>query len=162
MVKSAILALACALVAGCSIFERDEARVGIQAYLPDPFRIEWLKVTVEENGRRHQVEARDYERFGTQYNGPTFETRTSGTLRVSYVLTHPTGGEISSGLVELDLRADWGWGVTIHADTANPERMCFGCIGSRAFALAPAFRIPAADSVYVVWGGNSIKNPVIY
>ncbi|MEO8564029.1 MAG: hypothetical protein ABI601_18255 [bacterium] len=47
-------------------------------------------------------------------------------------------------------------------DSLDPTRYCFGCLGARAFPLAAEYRRSTNDSVWVVWGGNSFKNPVIY
>jgi hypothetical protein len=100
---------------------------------------------------------------GAQYRGPTLQTANHGTLTVSYAFV-PIGSVaiVSAGAIELPLRNDWGYGVDIHPDTADPRLLCFGCAGSKAFSLAPEFRSFQAESVYVVWGGNSISHPVIY
>jgi hypothetical protein len=47
-------------------------------------------------------------------------------------------------------------------DSTNPTRLCFGCIGARAFPLAAAYQRTERDSVWLIWGGNYIRNPVIY
>lgn len=91
------------------------------------------------------------------------ETASGGTLTITYALAvSGTLATASSGSIELPLRQDWIYGVDIRADTTDPRRLCFGCIGSKAFSLAPEFRSAEAESVYVVWGGNSISHPVIY
>jgi hypothetical protein len=40
--------------------------------------------------------------------------------------------------VELPLRADWSYGVTLHVDSLDPRRTCVGCLGGRALAAALA------------------------
>jgi hypothetical protein len=57
---------------------------------------------------------------------------------------------------------DWGYAFTIRVDSLDPTRYCFGCLGAHAFPLAAQYRRTVRDSVWVVWGGNSFKNPVVY
>jgi len=104
--------------------------------------------------------------FGGQIGIPpnsaaTLSTRKSGTLRVDFRFAddHVL---ISEGTVTMPLRSDWGYSVEIYVDTVDVGRGCLGCVGSRSFPLAPAYRRSAADSVRVLWAGNSISNPVIY
>lgn len=52
--------------------------------------------------------------------------------------------------------------MTVFSRTVDPIRQCFGCFGSVAFDLLPAYRTVDHDSIWVVWGGNSISNPVTY
>ena len=80
---------------------------------------------------------------------------------MSYVVS-AANGEASRGSVRLDLRRDWIWGVEIRIDSLDPTRECFGCAGSRSFPLAREYQRSVRDSVWMVWGGNSIRNPVIY
>jgi hypothetical protein len=47
-------------------------------------------------------------------------------------------------------------------DSLNPTRGCFGCMGVQAFPLAAPYQRTRSDSVWLVWGGNSIRNPAIY
>ena len=141
-----------------------DARVTINAWLPAPLAAGMLKVKVDDGRTVWNLTGADFQLVGgTQHKGPALQTTNHGTLTVSYALI-PLGSSVavSAGAIELPLKKDWSYGVDIHADTANPSRSCFGCSGSRAFPLAPNFRSSRADSVYMVWGGNSITNPVIY
>lgn len=91
-----------------------------------------------------------------------FETPGSGTLRVEAVLARPGEEPLASGAIELDIRDDWSWGVGIHLTSHNPTDMCFGCIGYRAFAVPEDLLPEQNDSLFLVWGGNSISEPVVY
>ncbi|QJR37594.1 hypothetical protein [Gemmatimonas groenlandica] len=71
-------------------------------------------------------------------------------------------GVIATGQLELPLMSDWVWGVEIHVDSVNPSRLCFGCVGSRSFPLRPGVGRTVRDSLWLTWGGNSIRNPVVY
>ncbi len=94
---------------------------------------------------------------------PYYKTMRSGTLTIDFTIASPQGGEpISEGSVSLPLRSDWAWSISFHPSSVNPYEFCFGCSGYESFSLAETYRDTVADSLYVIWGGNSIKNPVIY
>jgi hypothetical protein len=148
------------LLAGCG----EEARIGAAARLEPPLSHEMLTVTVRDVGRIIRWTGDDFTvgPDNATPSTPEVETRTSGPdLEVTYVI-NDGGAVLSSGTVLLPRRSDWSWGVTIEAATTSPEEGCFGCFGSRAFGLPPAFRPPGRDSIWVVWSGNSISNPAIY
>lgn len=92
---------------------------------------------------------------------PERRTSSSGMLEVSFRLTNQ-GTTISAGSVQLPLSRDWRWTVELRAVTTDPAYGCFGCVGTRAFPLREAYRVPGRDSIWVVWGGNSISRPVAY
>ena len=93
---------------------------------------------------------------------PEFDTPSSGTLTVEAVLREPGGPLLADGSIELELREDWVWGVDIHLAGADPAAMCFGCLGSAAFPVPDTLTGDPADSLHIVWGGNSISDPVVY
>jgi hypothetical protein len=150
------------LLGGCS--NSDESRVTINAWLPVPLEPGMLRVKADDGNAVWNLTGVDFHLVsGAQYRGPTLQTANHGTLTVSYAfLPLGSGATVSAGAVELPLRRDWGYGIDIRPDTADPRLLCFGCAGSKAFPLAPEFRSFRAESVYVVWGGNSIRHPVIY
>ena len=142
----------------------EEARISVTATLTSPLKVEMLTVTVRDGDRLIQWTGSDFRPRSDNPvpSTPEIETKTSGPdLEVTYRL-ESTGAVLSTGTVSLPRRSDWRWGVTISAATTNPEEGCFGCFGSHAFPLAEAFRAPERDSIWVVWGGNSIDNPAIY
>lgn len=93
--------------------------------------------------------------------GPV-STRRSGTLEASFSILSADGAPATSGSVELDLREDWRWGVEFVVSSEDPVGSCFGCVGSEAFELDPALGYAPDQRLYVVWGGNSICDPVTY
>ncbi len=94
---------------------------------------------------------------------PELETQKEGTLRVSWRFKSPEGAVLSDGELSLGLRKDWRWEMEILRDDTNPLRGCFGCFGYKAFPiLDPAYMTSDSDSVFVIWGGNSISHPVTY
>lgn len=139
------------------------AQVVVSAHLPPPLSAERLAVHFDDGTRRWTVHGRDLEHAsGRVWRGTPQATAASGTLRVRYVLTAPDATVLSEGRIDLTLRQDWIHGIDIHAATADPRRYCMGCLGSARFPLATTGQSPAADAVYVVWGGNSISSPVAY
>ena len=87
-----------------------------------------------------------------------FSTRDHGTLSAQ-VWLGTINDTMAAGSVEIPLREDWRWNVSIFVADSNPMKYCFGCQGSRAFkAIAGA----PGDSLFLVWGGNSIFHPVVY
>jgi hypothetical protein len=141
-----------------------DARLSISVPLmPPPLALEMLTVTVREGHRTWQWHGDDFRstRENATPHTPEIPTGTRGEVEVRFRLQ--TGDQIlSEGTVALPLREDWRWGVDIRAATTDPRLECFGCVGSRAFSLAAAFRPVNRDSIWVVWGGNSISNPVVY
>jgi hypothetical protein len=97
----------------------------------------------------------------TMLSTPTIGTETSGTLTITYAL-EISNAIVSEGFVTQTLRDDWIWAANVEVDSVNPMRYCMGCWGTKSFPLAAAYRRVPADSVWVTWGGNYIKNPVIY
>jgi len=78
------------------------------------------------------------------------------------VLAEPGEAPLASTSIDLELREDWVWGVDIFLTDGNPGTMCFGCAGYEAVAVPDTLVPEATDSLYVVWGGNSISDPVVY
>jgi hypothetical protein len=103
-----------------------------------------------------------------QGGGPTpqrskdFDTPKSGTAQVSFSIMLADGRDVANGAISLPLRDDWVWSVELQTRTVDPRQGCFGCIGSKSFPLPQELRTQGADSVWLVWGGNSIEHPVVY
>jgi CubicO group peptidase (beta-lactamase class C family) len=59
-----------------------------------------------------------------------------------------------------------GAGRVPHVDVLlsdrNPTELCFGCIGHEAVAVPDDLNPEVADSLFLVWGGNWISDPVVY
>lgn len=139
------------------------AQVAISAHLPPPLSIDGLTVLLDDGTRRWVVRGSELEHAsGNVWRGAPQMTSSHGTLVVRFVLEAAGGIVASEGSVALPLEPDWIRGVDIHAATEDPRRYCFGCQGSVRFELAPAAATPAADAIYVIWGGNSISSPVVY
>ena len=93
--------------------------------------------------------------------GP-FSTAIYGTLRIEVALLGEDGEAMSSGMVRLPLQPNNEYSVTVDIGESNPIRACLGCQGSKVFAIDPDLGYAPTDSLFIVWAGNSISNPVIY
>jgi hypothetical protein len=153
MAGAALLAAAAACSTG------PQSRVAVTYFDARTLPRDLLTVTVTDAGRTRTLRGADVGAGGRE--GRVLDTRSSGTMRVAFRFA--SGGTVAAeGSAEVPLRADWAYGFDVHVDSLDPRRSCFGCIGSRAFPLAAAYRRSPRDSVWLVWGGNSIRNPVVY
>ena len=126
-------------------------------------------ITVEDGATIRRIAREDFETTGgSSLRADRFETAAAGSLRVSFTVLNPDEESIAEGDIALDLRKDWYWSFVLFADSAaaDPLRDCMGCFGYRAFpingdVLERAYP-SSPDSVYVVWGGNRIDDPVTY
>lgn len=89
-------------------------------------------------------------------------TARTGTLRVEARLDRAGEGPVVLGEVRLDLREDWLWTVTMWFTDGDPTETCFGCIGVESFPLPDGVGRSPADSLWLVWGGNSISAPAVF
>jgi hypothetical protein len=154
------VALIAAALGGCG----EESRISISADLPPPLSADLLTVTVQDGEHVMRWSGPDFQPRSNNATPttPEAEIATSGPdLELTFLLEYQ-GDLISSGSITLARRSDWRWGISIWAATENPELSCFGCEGSQAFGLPATFQVPERDSIWVVWGGNSISDPVIY
>jgi hypothetical protein len=142
----------------------ERSGISVSASLAPPLHPCLLTVTILESGRSREARGCDFAtdvNWGTPHS-PEWGTSTSGDLTVSFVLADTAGAWQVTGQATLPLRPDWRWGVQFANTTQNPAAQCFGCAGSLAFPLPPAARAAGRDSLWIVWGGNSIAHPVVY
>jgi hypothetical protein len=147
------------MIATVACSAADEARVSVQ-YVP---RAEIATLTpaivVSTAGMRRTLSIGELGAAGGQ--PIDVATPTTGRLDVEFALDD-RGAVVSAGTVHVDLRPDWAWGFRVSIDSVSPLRGCFGCAGAEPFPLGAAYRRGAADSVWISWGGNGIKHPVVY
>jgi hypothetical protein len=147
------------LFGGCS----EGSRITAVARLDPPLTIKMLTMTARDDKRAWTWHPSD---FHSSLESPTPTTReretlTKGEIEISFRLG--TGGvTLSEGSVSLPLRSDWHWSVQVVSATSDPGEACFACAGSKAFPLAEEYRGPDRDSVWLIWGGDSIRGPAAY
>lgn len=141
------------VVAGCN----ETSRISAVARLDPPLTVDMLTISARDDDHGWTWRGSDF-RSSLEWPTPTTgerETRTRGEIRISFRL-QAKGDTVSEGSVTLPLRSDWRWGVQVVSATSDPGDACYGCIGSQAFPLAREYRGPERDSVWLVWGGQSI------
>jgi hypothetical protein len=145
---------------GCS---KDQAFVRARFYEDSLITREMVTITISDGRSIWHFGPSSLRSYLGAWSTPEIETRNDGTLLVGYKLKESDGDAVSEGQVALGLRKDWRWGIDIFHRDRNPYNFCFGCFGCESFPiLIPAYMASDSDSVFVVWGGNSISNPVIY
>lgn len=157
VMRRTLAALAAFVLLACG--DRDEATVSVNYVDVPQLPRNLLSVTMSDGARTRVLTLDDVGAPG-QY-GREFATRRQGDLRIGFRFAS-SGLTLSEGEATVPLRSDWRYGFDIRVDSLDPTRLCFGCMGARAFPLAAAYRRTAGDSVWLIWGGNSIRNPVIY
>jgi hypothetical protein len=143
--------------------ESDEARVRFAVIGQGALQPSMLSIQFSENGRRRVVSGTDFVVDGSfaQPHTRWYSTATAGTLTVDFTVRDAEGASVAEGEIELQLQPDWQWEVHFLIDDRNPALGCLGCIGHRAFVIPPPVATTPRDSLYVIWGGNSIKNPEV-
>jgi hypothetical protein len=83
-------------------------------------------------------------------------------MKISFTLIHDGKETETQGVIALELRKDWGWGVSFIIDSEDMLGMRFGCMGGNTYELDEVLGYDESKKLHVTWGGNSISNPVVY
>ena len=147
-------------IISCSSDDSSELQLSIQgntAILQKAIRVE-----MTSGGWSKTLYGADFGNYDSQVHSQSFVTPISGNIRIRFTLSDTTGVDLNFGTIALDAKPDWRWSVDFVLSSSNPFNSCFGCIGYSAFSVDSIFQTSNRDSLFVIWGGNSIKNPVIY
>jgi hypothetical protein len=147
------------LSAACGDGNKSQIMLGVQGNT-DLLRPA-LSVTVRGNGFTQSWRGGDITTQLAPNYTAAIETPRSGKLTVQVDLA-PAGNATPLPQIELDARPDWIWQVEIWLYGHNPMDGCMGCMGVRAFPVPSTLQRTSRDSLYIVWGGNSISHPVVY
>ncbi len=96
-----------------------------------------------------------------EWGFPTSErlnTRSSGTLHIAVSFARD-GRTVSEGWVDLPLKDDWTYGISLMVTARNPVEGSMGVMGVRSFPIAGATGANP-EKLHIVWGGNSISKPL--
>ncbi|MBD3616716.1 MAG: hypothetical protein HUJ22_09085 [Gracilimonas sp.] len=102
-----------------------------------------------------------FSQDNSQLSAGPFETVQSGSLDVEIILLKDKLPR-SFGELSLPLKKDWRYRVIFQIVSGDPTEGCLGCLGYKSFAIDSTFKSNPDDSLYIVWGGNSISDPVDY
>ncbi|HEX5131442.1 MAG TPA: hypothetical protein VFX92_03025 [Candidatus Krumholzibacteria bacterium] len=138
---------------GCS----DDARMQIQVVPSSPNGYPEIRASWPQWPATHTVVL-----DSTHTSTGRFDTATSGTFRINFVLLSDGVETTTRGTVDIPLRGDWGWSIDFWLMEEDPADLCFGCSGSTAFDVDSLPGLDPGVKLWVVWGGNSISNPVTY
>ena len=154
-----LLALA---LSSCSLFGGGGAEVEATYLFPSAEVSDGLDfgVSVDIDGRTRTLGRADFRPVGDRQFNAAPLTVGDGPSRVTCSVAR--GGAESTVSVDIDVEDRFLYRVSCAVASHNPIRLCFGCRGSEAAPLDPALGLPADDSLFVVWGGDSIDHPVDY
>ena len=96
-----------------------------------------------------------------EWGFPTSErlnTRSSGTMNIEVSLWRG-GRAVSQGSIDLPLKQDWAYGISLRVTGGNPVEGAMGVIGVRSFPIEGA-ATSNPEKLHIVWGGNSISAPL--
>jgi hypothetical protein len=154
--RAVIVLAAIAGIAGCN---NDEAEVSLSVNSRAPVTPEVVQVSVSDGARTWTFTGEDFVRGDGR---PTIATRTRGTLSVMALVRAPGEFPAYSRSFGLPLQPDWRWDIVLIPAATDPTATCLGCQGAAAIPLPESLRAEGRDSLYIVWGGNSISDPVVY
>jgi hypothetical protein len=159
---AAVALLPGVLVVACSSPATEEARVRVVAigWEDGALELPWLEIRLDDGETARTVQGAELRSDATyaQPHSAWFSTPASGDLRVTVSIMPAGGPVVAEGTATLELRADWGWEVQVHVAPEDPATMCFGCAGSLRLGSTGG----AAETVWLVWEGNRISEPVVY
>lgn len=148
------------LLTGCSMFAEEPAALSFRLSLQDdPGEHATLQLQFIEGIHTRTVGPDDFEE-GRSTTRP-FSVSTDRVLIFADLIDTQSNAR-TRGVLRLPIDEGWRYEVQVVVGSENPEGRCFGCMGSVSFALDPALGYAATDSLFLVWGGTSIENPVLY
>lgn len=148
------------IIIGCSSDDSSELRLSIQGNTSILRRA--IRVEMTAGGWNKTLYGADFNSLDSQVHTKSFVTPTSGSILIRFTLSDSIRGQLDFGTITLDAKPDWRWSVDFVLSSGNPFYSCFGCIGYSAFSVDSIFQTSNQDSLFIIWGGNSIKNPVIF
>ena len=154
-----------ALIVGCSLLgAHKHAELSIHFFTRSAAKEQPDFLIAFTDGRTsRRIQRNDFNRVGAvQFDAGPFEISTSGTLRVFCRILEAGGEVLATQKATLSVRPDWRYSVSCSLGRMNPYHACFGCTGFEAQPLDSALGFAPGDSLFVVWGGTSISNPVMY
>lgn len=152
------------IISACGDADRaaDRALVSYTFFEEPGFSPGLLVVEFSDGGRARRLTGTDFHDGTTgRWRTREFETRTTGELVTSFWLARGSD-TLSSGELRIDLRPDWRWNISFFREDEDPTLTCFGCVGSAPYPLRGELQTAPADSLWLVWGGNFISDPVIF
>jgi hypothetical protein len=138
---------------------RDDSRVRLVAFGFSDAELPQLQIEIQNQNESLGVNGTELVATADYQQRHSDWIETAGeefTVRFTFVAAD--GAALSDGEVSVEVRLDWEWDVQFHLAAEDPAGRCFGCEGSHAYPLAG----DSGAQIFIVWGGNSISDPVVY
>ncbi len=149
-------------VTGSACGDADQASVNYTFFEDPGFSVDLVVLEFSDGSLTRRLTGDDFDdEMGSRRDTRDFETRTTGELVTSFWLLQGSD-TLSSGELSIDLRSDWAWNISFFRADESPSGTCFGCVGAEPYKLAAAAQSAPTDSLWLVWGGNSISDPVVF
>ncbi len=161
-IATALLFVSIFVFSGCG--SDNEALVSFQLVQPT-YALDNIVITAKDGLFTRVIDKNDYDLSGATYKTARLRTMQSGELQISFDIYDGISRQVEpevQGAFSVELKSDWFWSFDFVVSDMNPFDFCMGCSGYRAYALPETLKRNENDSLFVIWGGNSIKNPVIY
>ena len=154
-------------LAGCEIFEtEDESTIKFGTIKNQVLNKGTISIVAFDNSEKWNFSGKidsNYANGSYSWESQNYGTSTNGNVIILFEIKDDANSIISRGEFSIPLKEDWAWTVDISHSSLDPMVGCFGCFGSKSFSiLDSAYINNDNDSIFVVYGGNSISNPVIY
>lgn len=150
---------------GCSVFNTDDELSQVRFSLSNNSSFNGklpLQIDMEAPNQEKIITASDFNKpNASRVIGP-FPTSSSGSLLVNAELFDQQNSVVTSTTIELPLKPDWEYDITVAVGPNNPFFQCFGCQDYQAVPISDELAFSESDTLYMLWGGNSISQPVDY
>ena len=165
--KRAIILTCIMFLSGCGIFEtEDKSTIKFGTIKNQVLNNGSISIVAFDNSENWNFSGKmdsNYTNGSYSWESQKQNTSTNGNVFILFEIKDSANSIISKGEYSIPLKEDWAWSVDIFHSSLNPMVVCFGCFGSKSFPiLDSAYIINDNDSIFVVYGGNSISHPVIY
>ena len=165
--KKSIFLSCIVFLSGCGIFEtEDNSTIKFGTIKNQVLNNGTISIVAIDNSEIWNSSGKidtNYTNGSYSWESKKHSTSTNGNIVVLFEIKNDENSIISKGEISIPLKQDWAWSVDVHHSNMNPMLACFGCFGSKSFPiLDSAYIINDTDSIFIVYGGNSISHPVIY
>lgn len=150
---------------GCSVFNTDDELSQVKFSLANNSSYSGelpLRINMKTTNLEKVLTASDFEKPNASNTIGPFSTASSGLILVTAELLDQQNVAVTSTTIELPLKPDWRYGITIAIGPDNPFFQCFGCQDYQSIPISDELAFSESDTLYLVWGRNSISQPVDY
>jgi hypothetical protein len=154
--RSSFFLLIVMAVGACSEDERvTDSRARVSFVMDSLVTMEAVYATLDDGASVWDFKPENFRQSTADsvlYLGPEVQTRSDGTLNMSFRLFKPNDQLFSDGTVALPLSPNWRWNLEIVHSVDNPSLGCDDCWGVSEFDIYDQQH--AGESVWVVWRGR--------